>query len=490
MYSASATFNTKIKSNTRSLNWSGTITANGNTYTLSDDDLINGSITRSISSQNLSIGTAYAATLSLEFILPGVSRYELYNGTIEMSVSLDGASDVIPMGVYTISEALQTSDHITIKAYDNMILLDDVNISPEDMTLVQSPYVWLSQLCTACSVVLGSTSADIQALPNGSRKTGFADVVTDVKTWRDVLGYLATYLGAFAYIGRDGKLYLGTYTMTSVDTIPSSFRFSSELSDFRTTYDGIYGVYKNEGVQEYVPNTNTGGLVLDIGTNPFLQFSDETNRLNALGEIIDAWDGVYYVPYSSELPLVPTYDPGDVLTFIDNQASTYDYGAITEITYNIGGTMSVICSGDNPRLAQAQDRFSKTIAGLSAEYNNGQEVGGKDFWILHTTNTGALTVGSTETQIAEIEYNQKTFGQEIEMVLTVDSVLSATAEVNIRLTVDDDTDLEMNVTESKSMLGERVFHCSNPQNVLGEGNHIVKAYMTVTDSPLLWSDIK
>lgn len=152
--------------------------------------------------------------------------------------------------------------------------------------------------------------------------------------------------------------------------------------------------------------------------------------------------------------------------------------------------MSVICSGDNPRLAQAQDRFSKTIAGLSAEYNNGQEVGGKDFWILHTTNTGALTVGSTETQIAEIEYNQKTFGQEIEMVLTVDSVLSATAEVNIRLTVDDDTDLEMNVTESKSMLGERVFHCSNPQNVLGEGNHIVKAYMTVTDSPLLWSDIK
>lgn len=491
MYSASADFQTKIKSNTRDLTWTGSITLeSGSVLSFTEENISSGSITRSISSQSLSIGTAYAGTLSMELILPGVSRYELYNGKISLSVSVAGASDNIPMGIYTIGEAMQAADCITIKAYDNMILLDDVNVSPEDMTLVQSPYVWLSQLCTACSVVLGSTSADISALPNGSRKTGFADVVTDVKTWRDVLGYLATYLGAFAYIGRDGKLYLGTYTMNSVDTIPSSFRFSSELSDFRTTYDGIYGVYKNEGVQEYVPNSNTGGLVLDIGTNPFLQFSDETNRLNALGEIIDAWDGVYYVPYSSELPLVPTYDPGDVLTFIDNQASTYDYGAITEISYNIGGTMSVICSGDNPRLAQAQDRFSKTIAGLSAEYNNGQEVGGKDFWILHTTNTGALTVGSAETQIAEIEYNQKTFGQEIEMILTVDSVLSATAEVNIRLTVDDDTDLEMNVTESKSMLGERVFHCSNPQNVLGEGNHIVKAYMTVTDSPLLWSDIK
>ena len=489
MYSASVAFQTAIKENIRQFSWSGSIQT-PTPISFSNSEIISGQLIRSISGESLEIGSVYSSQLALELNLPGVSRYELYGCLIDLYVEIAGAADKIPMGKFIITEALQNMSTVTITAFDSMISFDDVNVSPEDMTLVQSPYVWLSQLCTACSVTLGSTSADISALPNGSRKTGFADVVTDVKTWRDVLGYLATYLGAFAYIGRDGKLYLGTYTMNSVDTIPSSFRFSSELSDFRTTYDGIYGIYKNEGVQEYVPNTNTGGLVLDIGTNPFLQFSDETNRLNALGEIIDAWDGVYYVPYSSELPLVPTYDPGDVLTFIDNQASTYDYGAITEITYNIGGTMSVICSGDNPRLAQAQDRFSKTIAGLSAEYNNGQEVGGKDFWILHTTNTGALTVGSTETQIAEIEYNQKTFGQEIEMILTVDSVLSATAEVNIRLTVDDDTDLEMNVTESKSMIGERVFHCSNPQNVLGEGNHIVKAYMTVTDSPLLWSDIK
>lgn len=489
MYNASADFNTKIKENIRLLHWSGSI----NTPTpisFSDDDIISGSLTRNIAGDTLEVGSVYASQLTLEVVLPSVSRYELYGLTISLSVSVEGATDVVPMGVFTITEALQTASKISITAYDNMIKFDDVTFSPADDSLIQSPFVWLSSMCTKCGVTLGSTSAEIGALPNGSRKTGFADVVADVQTLRDVLGYLCAYLGAFAYIGRDGKLYIGTYTNNSVDTIPASYRFSSNLSDFRTTYDGLYATYKDGGVQEYVDNTNTGGIVLDLGVNPFLQFSDETNRLNALQEIIDAWVGVYYVPYSSEMPLIPTYDPSDVLTFVDNQAGAYDLGAITEITYNIGGTMSVICSGDNPRLAQAQDRFSKTIAGLSAEYNNGQEVGGKDFWILHTTNTGALTVGSTETQIAEIEYNQKTFGQEIEMVLTVDSVLSATAEVNIRLTVDDDTDLEMNVTESKSMLGERVFHCSNPQNVLGEGNHIVKAYMTVTDSPLLWSDIK
>ena len=489
MYSASATFNTKIKSNTRSLNWSGTITANGNTYTLSDDDLIKGSITRSISSQSLSIGTAYAATLSLEFILPGVSRYELYNGTIEMSVSLDGASDVIPMGVYTISEALQTSDHITIKAYDNMLKFDEVNFAPSSHLTIQKPYEWLTEMCTACGVTLGSTSAQISVMPNGSRKTGFADVVSDVKSWRDVLGYLATYLGGYAYIGRDGKLYIGQYGSTSADTVPSSFRYSSNLSDYRTTYDGLYATYKEGGVQEYVANSNSGGIVLDIGVNPFLQFSDQTNRLDALGEIIDAWNGVYYVPYDSDMPLVPTYDPGDVLTFTDNQASVYDIGAITEITYNVGGQMHVRCSGDNPRLSSAQDRFSKTIAGLESEYNNGQQVGSKNFWILTTENTEPLTVGSMKTQVAEIEWNQIVDVQRMGFMFTCEAVLSATATVDILITVDDLNDYEFEVTEEKSLLGTRIFNSTCGFRVTGKGTHTAKVYMTVTDNALIWSDL-
>lgn len=489
MYSASATFNTKIKSNTRSLNWLGTITANGNTYTLSDDDLIKGSITRSISSQSLSIGTAYAATLSLEFILPGVSRYELYNGTIEMSVSLVGASDVIPMGVYTISEALQTSDHITIKAYDNMLLFDGVGFVPASHVDIQTPYNWIVEACTACGVTLGSTSAEISVLPNGGRKTGFADVVSDVKTWRDVLGYLTAYIGGFAFIGRDGKLYVKSYKAVSDDTVPSSFRYSSDLSDYRTTYDGLYAVYKEGGVQEYVSNTNVGGLVLDLGTNPFLQFTDSANRLDALQEIIDSWNGIYYVPFNADMPLVPTYDPGDVLTFTDNQAAQYDIGAITEITYNISGTMSVKCSGDNPLLSNAQDRFSKSIAGLSKDYNNGQEVGGKNFWLLHTENTSPLTVSGTKTEVAEIEFKQTVDVQRLGLMFTCDGDLSDTAVVKVLITVDDLNDYEFEVTESKSLLGKRTYNSTCGFRVTGKGTHVAKVYMTVTDSALKWSDL-
>lgn len=496
MYSASAQYKTAIKADTVNISWSGTITTvGGSTYDFDDDPstlngkIISGSITRSISSQSLNVGTAYASTLSLEIVLPGVSRYELYDGIVEIYCSIDGATDVIPMGIYTISEASQTLDHINVKAYDYMVDFDAVKFSPNMNTTIQSPFDWLMEICSACGVTLGSTLAEIEAMPNGIRNTGFADSVASVSSYRDLLSFIAAYLGGFAYIGRDGALYIGQYSSVASDTIPANFRYSSELSDFRTTYDGLYATYKDGGIQEYVDNTNSGGIVLDLGVNPFLQINNQTNRLAALQEIIDAWDGIYYVPFSVEMPLVPIYDPGDVLKFTGNQASTYDLGAITEITYNIGDKMSVKCSGDNPILYGAQDRLSKTLGGLEKEYSNGQETGDKPFWLLSTTNTSVLTVGSSEVQIAEIEYNQKTYGQNVEMILTIDAQISATATVNIRVVVDDDASLEMSVTEEKSLSGERTFHCSNPQLIYGEGIHACKVYMTVTDNPVLVGDL-
>lgn len=486
MYSASADFNTKIKEKIRAIHWGGVI----NTPTpisFDDTNVISGSLVRSISGEKLEIGSVYSSQLNLEVELPGVSRYELYGCTMTLNCSIDGALDVIPMGVFTIIEALQSASKITITAYDSMIKFDDVTfVAPSD---IKTPYQWLSDICSACGVTLGSTSAEVSVLPNGGRKTGFADVVSDVNTYRDVLGYLASYLGGYAYIGRDDKLYIGLYNSNSADTIPSNFRYTSNLSDYRTTYDGLYSVYKNDAVQEYVSNSNVGGLVLDLGTNPFLQFTDQSNRLDALQEIIDSWDGIYYVPFTADMPLVPIYDPGDVLTFIDNQAGAYDLGAITEIVYNIGGQMSVTCSGDNPKLANAQDRFTKTLAGLSKDYANGQEVGGKNFWLLHSENTESLTVSSTKTQVTEIEWNQTVDVQRMGFMFACDGDLSATATIVLEISVDDEVDYTFEVTENKSMVGKRTYGSNCGFDIQGKGLHTAKVYMTVTDNPLKWSDL-
>lgn len=495
MYTASADFLTILKSNIRKFKWSGSIvTVGGATYDFDTDPdsldgkIVSGTITRGISSQELSIGTAYSNSMSIEVILPGVSRYELYGGTISINCSLDGALDVIPMGVYTISEANQSTDHISLKAYDNMVKFDAVNFSASLNSSIQSPYAWLSQACTACGVTLGNSSAQISAMPNGSRKTGFADSVSDAKTWRDVLSYITAFLAGYAYIGRDGYLYIGHYKSASDDTITANFRYSSNLSDFRTTYDGLYATYKNEGLQEYVSNTNSGGLVLDLGTNPFLQITNQTNRREALQEIIDAWDGIYYVPYSSDLPMAPIYDPGDVLKFTGNQAGTYDLGAITEITYNIGGATPVKCAGSNPLLAAAQDRFTKTVEGLSSDYSTGQEIGTKNFWLLHTHTIANDNIGSTKTLVAQIEFEQKTDVQRMGFMFDCDGDLSASAVIKVEMTVDDEVVWTEEYTDRR-LAGKIPFPHNMGQRITGKGTHIAKVYMTVTDSKLKWSEL-
>lgn len=494
MYSASAQYKTAIKADTVNISWSGTITTVGGTvYSFTHDDIPSGaaaSITRTISSQSLKIGTVFSSALSIVLVLPGVSRYELINGEIVITTSVDGVADVIPMGKFIITKANQTADTINIEANDNMLKFAAVPFDPVSNNTIMKPYAWLTDLCLACGVTLGSSSADIEGMPNGNRKTGFADVVSDASTWRDVLGYMAAYLGGFAYIGRDGKLYIGQYKSLSDDTITANLRYSSALSDFRTTYDGLYAICKEEGVQEYVSNNNSGGLVLDMGTNPFLQFTDQTNRLAALQEIIDAWDGIYYVPFSGDIALIPIYDPGDVLTFTENQAGTYDIGAITQIVYSFNSKMTVTCAGDNPYLAEAQDRFSKTVAGLSKDYNNGQESGAKNFWLLHTENTSSLTVGNTKTKVAQIDWKQTVDVQRMGFMFTAEASLSATATVKILITVDDEASYEFEVTEEKAMIGKRVFTSTCGFRVTGKGNHSAIVYMTVTDTPTLWSDMK
>ena len=152
--------------------------------------------------------------------------------------------------------------------------------------------------------------------------------------------------------------------------------------------------------------------------------------------------------------------------------------------------MRVTCAGDNPRLAGAQDRFAKSVEGLSEGYSNAKEIGGRNFWMISVRNTEAITAGSAEVQVAEIEWNQSTNYQDIEMILMIDAELSDTARVDLRLNVDDDVDFEVTVTTDKALKGIRPFHGNNPQKIPDKGSHKAKVYMTVTDSPLTVGDLR
>ena len=67
--------------------------------------------------------------------------------------------------------------------------------------------------------------------------------------------------------------------------------------------------------------------------------------------------------------------------------------------------------------------------------------------------------------------------------------MSATATVDVEISVDDEVDYTFEVTEQKSLLGKRIYGANCGFDIEGKGLHTAKVYLTVTDNPLKWSDL-
>lgn len=389
-----------IQAPARTYTWHGSVTdVDGIVYNFDAGDIVKGSgqITRQVSSATaLEIGTVYTAQLTIR-LYKAINRYKLYDGTVELycDVDVEGVTYSVPMGVYTISACTQEIGCISITAYDNMMALDAVTVATDQGQ--DTPFNWITYFCGLAGVTFGTSEPDIEAMPNGQIPLSFreCDAPLTSMTCRDALSYICACLCANAYIDRDGVLYVKQYNMIPDDDIAANERFSSSLSDFTTHYTSITLGYFEDGSVEAVAKPVDDGLSYDLGINPFLQFTLQTAREDAMLRILNYLATVYYEPYTAVMPLRPEIDPMDVLTFSGNQAGT-DIGAITTIVYKLGGQMSVKCSGGNPRLADAKSRDSKTLTAL---VNRKSET---DFYTYYFENTSPYTLAGAQTMVASI----------------------------------------------------------------------------------------
>lgn len=421
---ADASYLTAITAAAREYTWHGTVVdADGTSYSFTASDIVAGSgqINRVVSSAtSLDIGTVYASELSIRLFL-NINRYKLYNGSITLycDVNVSGTTYSVPMGVYTISECTQELSCIAIKAYDAMTKFDSVTVKEDQGTV--TPYNWISYICGLAGVTLGTSQADINAMPNGTTALPFTfcDTKLNEITCRDALAFLCGALCANAYIGRDGNLYIQQYGMNADDDIAANERISSSLSDFTTNYTGISLKIYATGNTEYYAESVDDGLTLELGANPWLQSGSDAERETACRNIIDSLTTVSYTPYSASLPLRPELDPMDVLTFSGNQASS-DIGAITSLSYKLGGSMTVKCTGANPRLIGVKSKTEKALEALTStvakEINQMSVV----------QNASAVTIAeSTETSI--LSYAFEVTSSENTTMIDVSVVLTASA---------------------------------------------------------------
>lgn len=496
MYSVSDAYKTAVSESGHKFNWYGTITAtDGKVYNFDLSDIVSGtgSIARSCEgSTSVEPGTVYASEFDMTLHL-SADRYTLYDGKINLYYTLDYVStprtwgqlesytwgdvagatwdevipkQLIPMGIWTISEATKSGvDSIAIKSYDNMLDFD-VDLPSTLDNSAKLPYAWLAAACSACGVTLGTSEIGSYILANGTTKLAYANGVDDsVTTWRDLISVLGVATCSVAQIGRDGKLYMYPFGTKSLDTISDSARYSSDISDYVTSYGGLYAEYKEGSLDEYVGESNAS-LVYDAGTNPFLQITDAANRKTALNNLYAALKNIAYVPFTVTMVCDPKYDPMDVITLSGGQADSDKISCVTDMTIPVNGSMKVKCVGENPKLAQAQSRYTKNIEGLSSSTTTGQTTGSTDFWLLFDNAGNAIS------------FSQTTDYQRTQTSYTATYTLSVKSTVTVTVSVDGTA--ICTATEIQDA-GSHVLTVVQAYLVEGSGTHEVTATMTATE---------
>ena len=188
MYNTSSEYKSAIRKNSRYFSWGGRIKTNkGNEIPYTSRNIVGQKpkITRSCSgSTALELGSVYASefTIDLNF-KEEIDRYSLYDGEITLysyvskSGTQAGPFEVIPMGIFEISEATRASRTISIKAYDYMLRFDKTFVGNKTE---KTPFEWLAYACEKCNIKLGVSSTVVSKMANGETKFSYTIIIYSI----------------------------------------------------------------------------------------------------------------------------------------------------------------------------------------------------------------------------------------------------------------------------------------------------------------------
>lgn len=300
MYSVSNTYLEKMNDLRTEHRLTGTIGSDQFTA----ENIVEGSfiITRqSTDTSDVVLGSCYVGELQAEFTGIPIGWANWVGKVITPSFGLKigpGVNDWenVPLGVFKVAKATHTSAGVKVTAYDNMTKFDK-KFKKSHFMGVAGMYNIISRICTDCGVTLGMSSAQIQALPNGTR-TGIniygssglkKDFANDIDTYRDLLFWCAQTLGCFATIDRAGQLVFRQYTQTVVERITDENRISgATFEDYITHYIGIYVENLDSNTEDYYGYDSTAiqAEITETGT----EIAADNVRIEELVADLEEWD--------------------------------------------------------------------------------------------------------------------------------------------------------------------------------------------------------
>lgn len=348
-------------------------TVDGVTFAQSDVVAKSFKITNQLcENSKITLGGVYISKLEMTFATSyarsTVTRGEWQGKVIIPQIGLQvegGSVEYIPAPAYSyiVREAKWTENGLSVIAYDNMSKFDDTLDLNETTGKV---FDFLSYICNKCGVELGMTQAECELLCNGNYVFGLYPT-DSVKTFRDLIAWIAQANATFALIGRDGKLYLKELPAQSeVDTINTGRRFTgAAFSDFETYYTGLSVVEIDTNTTEYYNLTPDNGLTMNLGANPLLQYGTKSTKDSVRSAILARLAQFRATPYSAAMLTNPAYDLGDCLKFTGGIADD-NYCVVMQYVLDID-KLSVLGFGENPALMSAQSKTDKALDGLKGQ---------------------------------------------------------------------------------------------------------------------------
>lgn len=404
--------------------------------------------------QEVLVGSVNIGVLKATFI--GIEVTKDKDITLSEGLMLAGGTyEYVPLGVYRVAEANVTKAGIVVTAYDRMSLFDtDFTMD----TISGKPHDIAGYLCGECGVSLGMTSAEMEALPNGT-ETLTLYTENDVQTHRDVIFWLAQAMACFATVDRQGRLVFRSFKQTSDDTIDNYKRFTgASFSRFTARYSSITVTDLESGNTEYYGLAEDNYLTYDVGANPFLQYGNDSDKARIRGAVLNGIANIAYTPFKASVSTGALYDLGDVITNTAGLADGTGISCIMRYEWKYARSYMMECVGKNPALAKAKSSVDKKLqAAASAQVQDTVQ-----FYLF--TNAAAVSIADgSEEKIIDIRFVSNKATKVVfhaEVLLEADTTVSGITYDKLLCTV-------------KYRYNDLYLDTYMPKEVYDDGNHIL-----------------
>ena len=257
-------------------------------------------------------------------------EYDKVLANREMALYCGIDSEMIPMGIYKImQEPTEDDGIISFKAYDRMRLLD--KLYEPKVAIPNSFKNVVDDIAKQCGVTV-----------NFSYTGGTVRNYIKGYTCREMIGYIASMLGEFAYFDRQGVLNFGWYAWGKPveKTLSSFWSLKKDSNNYKVT-----------GV-EFIANSDTRWLA---GSEPNIIYCS-----NPLADLKDA-ENVYYGPMKDL-----TYRPAEISMLDDIRLDVTD---VVKVTLLDGTTIVVPCMTLNQDFTASETKV-KAVGNADGEASN------------------------------------------------------------------------------------------------------------------------